>query len=490
MNVAHERERRALRMPAKQDTYLKSGAFDPQAMIDFLRSAQAQALTDGFSGLRVVGEMTWALGPEIGCDRLIEYEALLNDFLANSRSIVACQYNRVRFDLAIIHDVLRTHPIAVLGDQVCPNPYYEPPEFVLSQEPRATAEFKRERVVWWIAQLKRARAAEQERVREERALRESEARFRQMVGLVPAAVYMCDNDGLIQQFNRRAVELWGREPRGIGEDVRLFVGRFGIFRPDGAALPREDLPIVETVRNGTPVRNQEVVIERPDGSRVVVMVNIAPIRNAEGAPVGAINCFLDVTERHQAEEKLRQSERRLAEAQQVAHLGSWERDLRTSQVFWSDELYRLFGLKADEIDLSYERFLDLVVPQDIARIRAVVDEAIRERRPFSCYYRITHADGSVRVLYDQGGMILNEQGETIRLVGTVQDVTERVQAEEKLKDSERRLAEAQQVAHVGSWEVDLLNGEMDWSNGRVTGSDELYRQFGLRGHEHAMPPSS
>jgi PAS domain S-box-containing protein len=305
VDVAHQREQGVLWMPTKEETYLQSGKFDPQAMIDFLRQAQSQALADGFTGLRAAGEMSWALGPEIGNDRLIEYEALLNDFMANSRSIILCLYNRWLFDLAVIHDVLRTHPIAILGDLVCPNPYYEPPELVLAPQQQASNEFKRKRAAWWIAQLKRARAADQER---QRAL-----------------------------------------------------------------------------------------------------------------------------------EKLKQSERRLAEAQFVAHIGSWERDLRTDQVTWSDELYRLFGLSADDGDLSYQRFLKLVSPEDVDRIHAVVDGAIRERRPFKCDYRITLADGAVRVMNDWGNIVLNEEGEPIRLVGTAQDVTELREAEQALQEYTARL---------------------------------------------------
>src|SRR5438132_10081408 len=78
VDVARERERGALWMLIRQDTYLKGGKFDPQAMVNFLRSTQTNALADGFPGWRGVGEMTWALGPQTGCDRLIEFEALLN----------------------------------------------------------------------------------------------------------------------------------------------------------------------------------------------------------------------------------------------------------------------------------------------------------------------------------------------------------------------------------------------------------------------------
>src|ERR1700683_3107552 len=90
-----------------------------------------------------------------------------------------------------------------------------------------------------------------------------------------------------------------------------------------------------------------------------------------------------------------------------AHIGSWERDLRTNEVTWSDELYRLFGLTPDEGKLSYQQLLNLVVPQDADRIRALVDQTIRDRSPFNFDYRITRPDGSVRVLNDRGAFILN-----------------------------------------------------------------------------------
>ncbi len=437
VNVARERQRGALRMMTPQDTYVRNGEFVPKSMIDLIHRLETEALADGFSGLRLTSEPTWTFGPEPACDRLIEYEALLNDWPTNSRSIILCQYHQSRFGASCIHEVLRTHPVSILGDQVYTNPYFEPPELVLSRGQYTSDELERKRVAWWIAELKRMRAAEQERERAKTAQRESEGRLREIVDLIPAAVYVCDKNGRIQQYNSMAVELWGREPRA-DEDVR-FCGAIQHLRLDGSVIPRDELPIVETIRNGMPVRDKEVVIVRPDGSRVVVMVNIASITNAEGAPVGAINCFLDVTEHHQAEDKLRQSERRLAEAQQVAHIGSWERDLRTNVVTWSDELYRLFGLQAHQGDVSYQRFLELVLPQDVDRIRAQADEAIRERRQFSCDYRITRPDGSIRVLHDRGGVVLDDNGDPIRLVGTAQDVTERRKAEGTLQESQQLL---------------------------------------------------
>jgi signal transduction histidine kinase len=143
-----------LTFATKREAYLRSGTFDPAAMIDFLSRTVHEAVAAGRAGFRVTADMTWALGQECGCERLIEYEALLSNFFPGSRASAICQYNRKRFGADIIRDVLRTHPVAIVGSQVCHNLYYETPDMVLGQ--RSTED----RVEWMIQQLQRFRSAE------------------------------------------------------------------------------------------------------------------------------------------------------------------------------------------------------------------------------------------------------------------------------------------------------------------------------------------
>src|SRR6266446_10329674 len=146
--------------------------------------------------------------------------------------------------------------------------------------------------------------------RAEEVLRQSEERFRRLVELMPVAVYVCDTSGIIQSYNTRAVELWGREPK-LGDTAQRYCGSLRLYSPDGKLVSHEESKMAEVLKTGVEARDLEVVSERPDGSCVTVLVNIAPLRNADGELIGALNCFQDITERKEAEDTLRQSENQL-----------------------------------------------------------------------------------------------------------------------------------------------------------------------------------
>ncbi len=149
--------------------------------------------------------------------------------------------------------------------------------------------------------------------------------YRLLIELLPLAMYTCDApSGAISYYNRRAAELWGREPV-IGNGAESFSGAYRLFRPDGRSLAQAETPMSAVLTQSIEVHNEEIVIERPDGSRVVVMINIDPIRNAAGEVMGAIAIMQDVSERKRLEQRVAVEHaitRSLSESQTLAEAGS------------------------------------------------------------------------------------------------------------------------------------------------------------------------
>src|SRR3954451_22519956 len=171
--------------------------------------------------------------------------------------------------------------------------------------------------------------------------------------------------------------------------------------------------------------------------------------------------FRDITDRMQAEERLRRSEALLAEAQELAHVGSWNWDLATDLLTWSDEHYRIFGLERQEGPMTFERGISVIHPDDLPRVRRTVDEALRDHEPYDCSLRLLRRDGSVRFVHSRGLAVYDQDGKPIRMYGTVQDVTDRTHAEEALRQVNTRVELALRGSDIGIWESEYPDGTLE-----------------------------
>ena len=129
---------------------------------------------------------------------------------------------------------------------------------------------------------------------------------------------------------------------------------------------------------------------------------------------------------HAVLEGLQEREQRLAEAQRVAHIGSWEWDVTLNRVTWSDELYRVFGLAVQELQPTYEGYLDRLHPDDRDAQAAVVDRALRTKEPFESLHRVVMSDGAVKWVRSLGEVAVDRDGHPVRLYGTAQEISRRI----------------------------------------------------------------
>jgi diguanylate cyclase (GGDEF)-like protein/PAS domain S-box-containing protein len=147
------------------------------------------------------------------------------------------------------------------------------------------------------------------------------------------------------------------------------------------------------------------------------------------SPDGLTIYFHDVSERKRNEEKLRHSQQMLDEAQQVAHLGSWEWRIGSEKIEWSRELFRIYGLEPADA-AGFHEFLSLIHPEDRDRVQAIIEGALANHQPFYLEERIVHPDGRIRILDSRGEVLTDPEGQADRMIGVCQDVTDRKRAEQ------------------------------------------------------------
>ncbi len=189
----------------------------------------------------------------------------------------------------------------------------------------------------------------------------------------------------------------------------------------------------------------EYEVIRKDGARLAVRLSASPLYDDEGGYRGSVGVLSDISQRRQIEGALRLREQQLAEAQQVAHLGSWEWDMATNVVTWSDETYRLFGLEPQEFGATYEGYLAHLHPEDREMVNAQVTAAI-ETGSFGFDHRVQRGDGGVRWIRSRGQVVRDAAGTPLRMHGTGHDITEAKRAEAALREAAARYRMLQVMA--------------------------------------------
>jgi PAS domain S-box-containing protein len=180
----------------------------------------------------------------------------------------------------------------------------------------------------------------------------------------------------------------------------------------------------------------ELVGLRNNGSEFPIELSLGEMHEGEERLFTGI--IRDISGRKQIEAVLQRSEASLAAAQQMARLGSWEADLERGAHHWSDELYRVFGFKAQEFVPTYGRIFNAVHPEDKELVESAVRQALKEGKRFDVEFRVILPDGSERIVHSRADVVLDEASRPIKMLGTAHDITERMQTEKALRESEMR----------------------------------------------------
>ncbi|MDC0743618.1 PAS domain-containing sensor histidine kinase [Polyangium mundeleinium] len=287
--------------------------------------------------------------------------------------------------------------------------------------------------------------------------------FQRFFDVAMGSILVANDDGRFVEANAAACSLLGRS-----REEMLNLSIHEITTAHGNARFEElwRTFLVEGIQSG------HFTLVRGDGSTI----DVAYHARANVVPGCHVAGFSDVTEQNRAAERIRRDHESLSRAQRVARVGSIDWDIRGNEVRWSEECYRLLGLEPTPTPRTLRDANAILEarmsPEEQARLRAAYEAALKTGRSFSVDIHIRRPDGEERLLHQEADIECDAAGKAVRIVGTLQDVTEQRRAEQALRRSRESLARAQAVAHVGHWEWDAATGESCWS-------DEVYRIFGL-----------
>jgi PAS domain S-box-containing protein len=325
-----------------------------------------------------------------------------------------------------------------------------------------------------------------ERKRTEEAIHQSEQRYRTLFDVVPLAVYTCDANGLIQEFNQRAVELWGREPK-TNHAREKFCGSIKMFYPDGRRMPHDKCPMARALRGETlPASELEVLVERPDGQRRNVAVSPMTLREERGKIIGAINCFYDITERHRTEQALQQSEERYRAIVSQSIVGMVRANLEGRLTFVNQKFCEMLGYK--EAELVGKTIRAVTHPADREQSMKQFKRMIAKREPYEWEKRFLRKDGSILWASVSASPVPDGTGKVRSAVAVIIDVSERRKVQAELEDAtnflESRVREQTEELHAANKELKMEIKRRKGLEGQILEvSDREQQRLGTELHD-------
>jgi diguanylate cyclase (GGDEF)-like protein/PAS domain S-box-containing protein len=300
---------------------------------------------------------------------------------------------------------------------------------------------------------------------------------------IPDSIFAKDKEGHYLLANKAFATLHGVK----SPDELLGKTAFDLFpREQAVVFHTDDLQVMRS--GGASMETERMAVDAQGNVKMLHTTKVPLIDKGE-AVVGIVGLHRDITRRKEAEQKVRQSEANLAAAQRIAHFGSVELDLPTRNepekkpLRWSDEVFRIFGYEPGGVDVSRATYFSSIHPDDRENVRKALDHAIHDARPFAIEFRAIRPDGTERNILERGDIIHDPKtNKPLKLVASIQDVTERVQAEIRLHNANQELAEKVQELQQRSREINLLS-EMGSRLQACKEPDEAYVEISTKAEQ-------
>jgi two-component system sensor kinase FixL len=448
----HYLARRSIEFIAHDRWYLENDRFDGPRVIAAWKTSLSSALRRGYAGMRVQGNEDWLTAS--GWTNFIGYEEELNEALVDLRMIALCTYPLTR-SAGEIFDVAHVHEFAVA-----------------------------KRSGHW--QMLETPAVKKAKAELQRSLRASGEKIHSLMETVPIAVIDCDREGLIEYFNPQAIALWGRVP--AIRDIRdRYCGSFRMYYPNGKPRAHSSNPMAEVLKSGIAKLNEEIIMERPDGSRVVVLASVAPLKDENGQITGAVSCMMDITERKRTEALLhaREQEFRTVVENTPDQIIRYDRQLR--RIFVNRAVEAAYHAPKEELldqTVGSLRQGDerLAKSEEIAMLQRLIKSVLDSGKPREFEIAWTLRSGrrtfSIRLAPE-----FDLQGAVTSVLGVGRDITNLKAAEEALRHSQAELARVARVHLVGELAASLAHELNQPLAGVVSNAEACLRWLG------AEPPN-